>query len=158
MPKGKGTYGSKVGRPKVKAKGYHSGGFMEPEPPGGWDNHTHTGEMDTRNAPTPGFGFMAPDNPPKTAYQAGGLVNPRGRGVMTNTDGLSNVPGFNAMDRRNVIPGMTGEMDTPIFMGGYNKGGKVEGVDTAAPSGEEGGASPRKGPVQALQDASELDG
>ena len=134
MPKGKGTYGSKVGRPKAKAKGYNIGGLVNP--------------IGREMSPVAGL----------DPNLMGEGISPRGRGVMTNTDGLSNVPGFNAMDRRNVIPGMTGDMDTPIFMGGYEKGGKVEGADTDAPSGEEGGALPRKGPVQALQDASELDG
>ena len=82
MPKGKGTYGSKVGRPPQKegAEDYHGGGPVRP----------------MQNRPSVG------------------------------PDGLTSLPSFDATQRRNVIPGMTNDMARPQFMGGYDKGGKVE--------------------------------
>ena len=65
MPKGKGTYGSKVGRPPEKeAEGYRHGGPVNPS--------------------------------------------------------------YNAMNRRKVIHGMTGDDDVISYLGGYNKGGLVK--------------------------------
>jgi len=65
MPKGKGTYGSKVGRPPEKeAEGYRHGGPVNPS--------------------------------------------------------------YNAMNRRKVIPGMTGDDDVISYLGGYDKGGLVK--------------------------------
>ena len=58
MPKGKGTYGSKVGRPKKKVKGYQAGGKVM--------NYQKGGIVDMKNP-------MMPDD--MQGFAAGGVVN-----------------------------------------------------------------------------------
>jgi hypothetical protein len=58
MPKGKGTYGSKVGRPKKKVKGYQTGGKVM--------NYQKGGIVDMKNP-------MMPDD--MQGFAAGGVVN-----------------------------------------------------------------------------------
>ena len=58
MPKGKGTYGSKVGRPKKKVKGYQAGGKVM--------NYQKGGIVDMKNP-------MMPDD--MQGFAVGGVVN-----------------------------------------------------------------------------------
>ncbi len=62
MPKGKGTYGSKVGRPKKKVKGYQAGGKVM--------NYQKGGIVDMKNP-------MMPDD--MQGFAGGGMVNAMNR-------------------------------------------------------------------------------